>query len=161
MICVVGNSNSGKTTLIEKLIPELKRRGYRIGTVKHASHGFEIDKKGKDSWRHRAAGADAVLVASPGRIALVKNSDSDSLDNITLYFQDTDMVLVEGYKKENRHKIEVFRKGVSDKPLFIGNPELIAFVSDTDIDAGVAQFGLDDIAALTDFIENRHLLSRQ
>ncbi|HAO23009.1 MAG TPA: molybdopterin-guanine dinucleotide biosynthesis protein B [Desulfobacteraceae bacterium] len=156
MICIVGNSDSGKTTLIEKLIAELKRRGFRVGAVKHASHGFEIDKKGKDSWRHRAAGADTVLVASPGRIALVKNSDSDNLDNISAYFQDTDIVLVEGYKKEHKPKIEIFRKGVSDKPLFIGNPELIAFVSDSDIDAGVAQFGLDDIAALTDFIE-KHL----
>lgn len=157
MICVVGNSNSGKTTLIEKLIPELKRRGYRVGTVKHASHGFEIDKKGKDSWRHRAAGADTVLVASPGRIALVKNSDADDLDSISAYFQDTDIVLVEGYKKENKPKIEVFRKTVCDKPLFAGNPELIAFVSDTEIDAGVAQFGLDDIKNLAEFIENRFL----
>ena len=82
IIAVVGKSSSGKTTLIERLIPELKKRGYRIGSVKHAHHGFQIDKKGKDSYRHRAAGADVVVVASPDEIAMVKRINTDSLENL-------------------------------------------------------------------------------
>ncbi len=75
IICIVGRSQSGKTTLIEKLIPELKRRGYRIGTIKHSHHIFDFDKTGKDSWRHKDAGAETVIVVSPGKIAMVKNDD--------------------------------------------------------------------------------------
>lgn len=157
IVCIVGNSNSGKTTLIEKLIPELKSRGYRIGTVKHASHGFDIDKKGKDSWRHRAAGADSVLVSSPGKIAFLKNTDSTGLDHLISYFQDIDIVIAEGYKHENKQKIEVFRKDVSAKPLFIGHPELAALVTDADIQPGVEKFGLEEISAIADFIEKNFI----
>ncbi|NJL59409.1 MAG: molybdopterin-guanine dinucleotide biosynthesis protein B [Desulfobacteraceae bacterium] len=159
IICIVGNSDSGKTTLIEKLIPELKRRGYRIGTIKHASHGFDMDQKGKDSWRHRAAGADAVMVSSPGKIAFMQNTDSDSLDHLLSYFRNTDMVIAEGYKHDAKPKIEIFRKGISSsaQPLFLGSPDLAALVTDAEIETECEKFGLEDIAAIADFIETRFL----
>jgi len=80
IISIAGKSGSGKTTLIEKIIPELKKRGYKVGTVKHAYHGFDLDQKGKDSWRHKEAGADMVIVSSLDRIAMVKNNEHDSLE---------------------------------------------------------------------------------
>ena len=112
IISIVGKSESGKTTLIEKLIPELKKRGYRIGTVKHALHGFQIDREGKDSFRHKAAGADTVVVVSPKSIAMVKNGGGETLDFVVKYFSDMDLVITEGYKRENKPKIEVFRKSL-------------------------------------------------
>ena len=100
MISIVGKSGSGKTTLLEKLVAELKKREYKIGTIKHASEGFDIDKKGKDSWRHQQAGADTVVVASSGKIAMVKNESHDTLDDLEKYFSDMHLVITEGFKKE-------------------------------------------------------------
>ena len=98
-ISIIGKSESGKTTLIEKLIPEMKRRGYRVGSVKHTAHGFNMDQEGKDSFRHQKAGAETVAVASPHQIVLIKNVVSDSLENLEAYFTDMDLLFVEGYKK--------------------------------------------------------------
>jgi molybdopterin-guanine dinucleotide biosynthesis adapter protein len=157
IISVVGKSGSGKTTLIEKLIPEIKKRGYRIAIIKHAFHQFDIDKEGKDSWRHRAAGADTVIVASHGRIAMVKNHNSENIDSMAAYFSDTDIVITEGYKRENKPKIEVFRAAAHKEPLCLGNLDLIALVTDTDVDLNVPRFGLEDIEKLADFIEEKYL----
>ena len=157
VISVVGKSGSGKTTLIEKLIPELKGRGYKIGIIKHAHHGFDIDKKGKDSWRHKEAGADTVLVASPGKIAMVKNDHYDSLDGLEKYFDDVNLVITEGYKRENKPKIEVFRSAKHKEPLCTEVNNVIAFVTDSDIDLNVPKFGLEDIAKLADLIEENYL----
>ena len=109
VLSIVGKSESGKTTLIEKLIPELKRRGFRVGIVKHAHHGFEIDRKGKDSYRHRKAGADAVMIASSGQIAMIKNGPGECLDDVIPYFDDVDLLLTEGFKGDHAPKIEIFR----------------------------------------------------
>ncbi len=157
IISVVGKSGSGKTTLIEKLIPEIKKRGYRIAIIKHAFHQFDIDKEGKDSWRHRAAGADTVIVASHGRIAMVKNHNSENIDSMEAYFSDMDIVITEGYKRESKPKIEVFRAAAHKEPLCIGNSDLIALVTDTDVDPNVPRFGLEDIEKLADFIEEKYL----
>jgi len=157
IISVVGKSDSGKTTLIEKLIPELKKRGYRIGTIKHAGHQFDMDREGKDSWRHKTAGADTVMVASSGRIAMVKDDDSGTLDSLISYFQDMDIVITEGYKRENKPKIEVFRTVAHKEPLCKGNNDLIALVTDSDVDLNVPRFGLEDIEKLADFIEKSYL----
>ena len=157
IIAVVGKSKSGKTTLIERLIPELKKRGYRIGSVKHAHHGFEIDKKGKDSYRHRAAGADIVVVAAPEEIAVVKRVKTDSLDNLEMFFIDMDLVLVEGYKRTRYPKIEVFDQRSHKAPLGLNNEELVAFVSDDAIDVDVPQYRTDQIVELSDLIERRYL----
>ena len=157
IIAVVGKSSSGKTTLIERLIPELKKRGYRIGSVKHAHHGFEIDQKGKDSYRHRAAGADVVVVASPDEIAMVKRINTDSLDNLEKFFDDMDLVLVEGYKRSRKPKIEVFDPGSHDAPLGLDKEELIAFVCDDSVDVDVPRYRRDQIKELSDLIERRYL----
>src|SRR3989339_2268138 len=108
IITIVGKSDSGKTTLLEKLIAELTRRGYRIGTVKHAHDGFEMDKKGKDSWRHRKAGAHATLVISEDKIAMVRNDRADYIEKMQTYLLDVDIILAEGFKRQRLHKIEVF-----------------------------------------------------
>ena len=153
LITFVGHSNSGKTTLIEKLIPELKRRGYRIGTIKHTHHGFSMDQKGKDTYRHRAAGADAVLAASSGQISLVKSIPEDSLDSLLPYFQDMDIVLVEGFKQEKKPKIEVFRSQIHQTPLFPEDDLLVAVVTDSLYSARVPVFQFEDIQAICDLIE--------
>jgi molybdopterin-guanine dinucleotide biosynthesis protein B len=157
IISIVGKSKSGKTTLIEKLIPELKRRGYKIGTIKHTFHNVEFDKKGKDSWRHKNSGAETVIVASPGRIAMVRDDNCESLDCLEMYFQDMDLVITEGFKKENRPKIEIVRAATNKEPLCLDNDNRIALVTDTDIDLEVPRFGLEDIEKLADLIEKRYL----
>lgn len=157
IISIVGKSESGKTTLIEKLIPELKKRGYRIGTIKHAHHGFQIDREGKDSFRHKAAGADMVIVASPESIAMVKNGGGETLDSASEYFSGMDIVITEGYKRENKPKIEVFRKARHREPLCRDDNNLVALVTDDDMDLNVPRFGLEDIKDLADFIEKKFL----
>jgi len=157
IISVVGKSKSGKTTLIEKLIPEIKKRGYRVGTVKHASHDFDMDKKGKDSWRHKAAGADTVIVASSERIVMVKDENFVQLESIEKYFDDVDLVITEGFKKEKRPKIEVCCSHKNKTPLCNDDKTFIALVTDTDISVNVPTFGSEEIEALSDLIEKKYL----
>jgi len=157
IISIVGKSGSGKTTLLEKLIAELKKRGYKIGTIKHAPGKFDIDEKGKDSWRHRQAGADTVVVASIGKIAMMKNEDHATLDDLEKYFPDMDIIITEGFKKENKPKIEVFRAERHRKPLCPGDSNLIAFVTNTQQKLPVPTFGLEETQELADFIEKKYL----
>lgn len=157
IISVVGKSRSGKTTLIEKLIPELKRRGYRIGTVKHAFHKFEMDKKGKDSWRHKAAGAATVIVVAQDTLAMVKDESLNSLNDLEKYFDDMDLVITEGFKQKNKPKIEVCRAARNTEPLCRDNRDLIALVTDLKINLNVPAFGLEDIKGLADLIEKTFL----
>jgi len=157
IISVVGKSKSGKTTLIEKLIPELKNRGYRIGTIKHTHHDFELDTKGKDSWRHKAAGADTVVIASGEKIVMVKDENSAGLERIGKYFDDVDLVIAEGFKKENRPKIELYRSHKNNLPLCQNDKTVIALVTDTDIRVNVPVFGLEEIKSLADLIEKNYL----
>lgn len=95
VVVFAGKSDSGKTTLLEKLIAEIKNRGYRIGVIKHTAHGFDMDQPGKDSWRHQKAGADTVLLAAPDSLAMIKKQASASLDDLLAYFEGMDLVLVE------------------------------------------------------------------
>ncbi len=158
IIAVVGKSNSGKTTLLEKIIPELKSRGYRLGIVKHAHHGFEMDKKGKDSWRHKKAGADATLVISPATIALVKDEEPESVQDIRKYLSDMDIIITEGFKREMIPKIEIFRKaGKHREPLCMDDKNLAAFVTDSDYKPDVPKFFLNDIEKIADFIEEHFI----
>jgi molybdopterin-guanine dinucleotide biosynthesis protein B len=157
ILSVVGRAQSGKTTLIEKLIPELKNRGYRIGTIKHAHHGFDIDKSGKDSWRHRHAGADVVVVASPGKIAMVRDEERESLDDLQNYFEGTDLIITEGYKTQNKPKIEVMRAARHTELVCAGDRNLIAVVTDVDLNPSVPKFGLNDIKELADLIQQKFL----
>ena len=157
VISIVGKSESGKTTLIEKLIPELKRRGYRIGIVKHAHHGFDMDRKGKDSYRHRQAGADTVMIASPGQIAMIKDVPGERLDDLIPFFNDMDLLITEGFKRDRAPKIEVFRAERHQHPACLEDDTLMAMVSDTRLDVTVPQFATTDIQAITEFIVARCL----
>ena len=157
IISIVGTSGSGKTTLIEKLVPELKNRGYRIGTIKHSHHNPDIDQKGKDSWRHREAGAETVILASSHTISMVKEQACDSLNELEQYFRDMHLVITEGYKRESRPKIEVYRKETNKPPLFIHDHTLIAVVTNTSIRAQVPVYGLDDAKEIADLIEKTYL----
>ena len=161
IVSIVGQSESGKTTLIEKLIPLLTQRGYRIGTIKHTHHAVDIDRAGKDSARHRNAGAKTVMLASPGRIALFKATASESLDGLIRYFDDVDLLITEGYKRENKPKIEVLRAAVGSELLCRNDPGLVAVATDADLEVHVPVFRLDDPAAIAEFIAQRFLASRR
>ena len=158
MISIVGRSQSGKTTLIEKLIPALKHRGYKIGTIKHSHHIFDFDKTGKDSWRHKDAGADTVIIASPGKIAMVKNDYLGSLDGLQRFFDDLDLIITEGYKKEDKPKIEVVRAARHADVLLENDKHLVAVVSDVELQLNVPVFDLEDVDRLADFIEEKYLV---
>src|SRR4030067_2090083 len=163
IISIVGKSDSGKTTLIEKLVPELTRRGYRIATVKHDVHGFEVDQEGKDSWRHKRAGAHTVIISSPNKVALIRNVEKDlTLEEIReKLVQDVGLILSEGYKKDVQPKIEIFRKEKHKELLCTRENNLVAIVSDKKFRVGVSCFSLDDIRGVADFIEKKYLQSKR
>ena len=163
IISIVGKSDSGKTTLIEKLVPELTRMGYRVATVKHDIHGFEVDREGKDSWRHKQAGAHTVVISSPPKIALIRDVEKDStLDEIRRrWIQDVDLILSEGYKKDVQPKIEVFRKEKHKKLLCTKKDNLVAIVSNQKFNVGVPCFHLEDMKGLSNFIEKGFLKSKK
>jgi molybdopterin-guanine dinucleotide biosynthesis adapter protein len=160
MISVVGKSDSGKTTLLEKLIRELTLRGYRIGSIKHDAHSFEIDREGKDSWRHKQAGAVLTLISSPSKIAMIVDSDHDhTLDELRENFiSNVDLILTEGYKREHLPKIEVFRSSLRREMLCTGDDNLIAIAGDPkEVPNGIPVFDLDDPRPLATFIEQKFL----
>ncbi|WP_300455182.1 molybdopterin-guanine dinucleotide biosynthesis protein B [Desulfobacula sp.] len=162
IITIVGKSNSGKTTLLEKLIVCLTKRGYRIGSVKHAHDGFDMDKEGKDSWRHRKAGAKATLVIMENKVAMIKDDAASYIEKMRSYLSDMDIILAEGFKRQNLSKIEVFRIGsVHKNPLCMADENLIAFVTDSDYHVDVPVFGLEDIHEIADFIESNFLKKEQ
>ena len=153
ILLIVGKSGSGKTTLMEKLIPELKMMGLRVGTIKHDVHGFEIDQPGKDSWRHKQAGSMITVISSPQRIGMVMDVDHDhTFDELTPFFSGVDIILAEGYKGKDKPKVEIFRQGVHSQPLCQNDGNLIALMTDADIDLGVPQFTTNDIRGLAVFL---------
>jgi molybdopterin-guanine dinucleotide biosynthesis protein MobB len=154
IVSIVGQSKSGKTTLIEALISELKSRGYRIATIKHSVHRLEFDKPDKDSWRHIQAGSDATAVASPDQIALIKISaqEPDLNDVAALLGDDYDIILTEGFKQSSTPKIEVHRKAAGPPLSQIKN--LIAIATDEKLETKTRQFPLHDIKRLADLLEN-------
>lgn len=163
IISIVGKSDSGKTTFIEKLLPELTRRGYRVATVKHDVHGFEVDREGKDSWRHKKAGAHTTIISSPAKVALIRDVEKDlRLDEIRdKLVQDVDLILSEGYKKDVQPKIEIFRTEKHKELLCTKEDNLVAIVSDREFDVGVSCFFLDDTKGVADFIEKKFLKSKK
>lgn len=152
---VGGKSNSGKTTLLEKLIGEAKRRGWRVATLKHDVHGFEMDQPGKDTWRHDRAGADIVAISSPQRIAILERvSEDQPLDEVLDRIRGVDLIFTEGYKSADKPKIEVFRSGVHQE-LYSKLEDLIAIVSDVKFDNGIPCFDLDDAKGICDLIAKK------
>lgn len=153
VVTLVGKSGTGKTTFLEKLLPVLKEKGLRIGTIKHDVHGFELDHPGKDSWRHKQAGADTTVISSPKQIGMVQNVNHDhTVSELMPYFSNMDLVIGEGYKREKNPKIEIVRSEHSVEPICNSEDNLIALVSDKNLDLGVPRFDLEDVKGLADFL---------
>jgi molybdopterin-guanine dinucleotide biosynthesis protein B len=151
-----GISDSGKTLLMRKLIGELKSRGYAVSVIKHCSHGFDLEEEGKDTAQFMEAGSDSVCMYSPDGIVVFqqKKTELDVQKISREYFTCSDMVLVEGAKSDKRlKKIEVLRKGFSEK-ISCSPEELIAIVSDFDVEKDIPVFHLEDIEKIADFLEN-------
>jgi molybdopterin-guanine dinucleotide biosynthesis protein B len=154
IISVVGKKRAGKTTVIERLVAELKKRGYKVGTIKHHIHyGFSMDEPGKDTWRHAAAGADTVLISSPDRLVMTKKMEEEPLlkDIVSAYLESEDFVLTEGYTRAETPKIAVV-ESEEDLKLF-SDRDLIAIVSDADIQADPPIFKFKDVDKLADLLE--------
>lgn len=159
VVSVVGYSNSGKTTLLVKIIKELKSRGFKVATIKHHHKEVDIDKPGKDTWRHAQAGADTVVLASPSKVAIIKQNPREmSLDEIIENISDVDIIITEGFKREKKPKIEVYRSSVHEH-LITPVEELLAVASDTEF-SGVPCFDLDEPGALVDFLIERYLTTK-
>lgn len=153
LLIVAGRSGSGKTTVLELLIPELKNRGLRIGTIKHHHGDFNMDIPGKDSWRHKRAGAEKTIISSPNRIGIVMDTDHDHTpEELLPFFPAMDIIIAEGFKGEDLPKVEIFRKEIHNRPLCLDDDNLIAMISDTNLDLNVPRFGMDELDELADFI---------
>ncbi|AZN71685.1 molybdopterin-guanine dinucleotide biosynthesis protein B [Georhizobium profundi] len=155
---VTGWKNSGKTGLTVRIVEELTRRGWRISTVKHAHHEFDIDRENTDSWRHRQAGAGEVAIVSGKRWALMhelRQEAEPALEDILERLAPCDLVVIEGYKRENHPKIEARRLDAANRePLAAGDPGIIAIASDHPVtEDHLPVFDLDDTIAISDFIE--------
>lgn len=151
-----GHSGSGKTTLLVKLVPFLTARGVRVSTIKQANAGFDVDKPGKDSFEHRAAGAGEVLVASSKRWALMheyRGQPEFGMDELLARLSPVDLVLVEGFRRWSHPRIEVWRQAVGRPPLFLDDPLVVAVASpDTPEGLTVPRFDLDDVPAIAAFV---------
>jgi molybdopterin-guanine dinucleotide biosynthesis protein MobB len=156
VVSIVGQGKSGKTTLIEKLIPEFKSRGYRVAAVKHTHQDLELDTPGKDSWRYAQAGSDAVFISTPKNLALIESLEQNASikDIARLMGADFDLLIVEGFHDAHVPKIEVHRKETG-KELRCKPEELRAIVTDENIDIELPQFKLDDASGIADFIEGK------
>ena len=154
---IAGYSGSGKTTLLEELIPQFTARGLRVSVIKHAHHGFDIDRPGKDSYRHREAGASEVLLSCNDRWALMheRRDGSDvTLDELLARLAPCDLVLVEGFKQEPIPKLEVYRPENGKPPLFPERADIVAVASNVALATSLPRLALDDVAAIADFVMN-------
>jgi molybdopterin-guanine dinucleotide biosynthesis protein B len=153
-----GWSGAGKTTLLRRLIPALKARGYSVSTLKHAHHSFDIDQPGKDSWEHRQAGAQEVLVSSGARWALMhelRDTPEPTLQALLVRMSQVDLVLVEGFKRERHPKIEIFRAANAKPPLHPGDPSIVAIAADVDFTGlTIPLLHLDDTKAIADVVDS-------
>lgn len=157
VIAFVGKPDCGKTTLLEKLIPALNRRGLAVGTIKHHVHEFEMDREGKDTWRHKRAGARVVALSAPTGLGVIRDCDRDheAAELAARHFQECDLVLAEGYKQTGLPKVEVFRATVHDGPLEGRDRTWLALVSDVRPEGELPWFGLEEVDALADFLVDR------
>jgi len=156
IISIVGNSGVGKTTFLENLIRELKRRGYRVAAIKHDAHNFQMDHPGKDTYRLAEAGSDIVMISAPDRLALLESvREERTLDELVAMVSDrVDIVLTEGYRRAAKAKIEVSRRDFGSE--LVASPrDLLALVTDQQFDLDAPLFGLNDAAAVADLLERR------
>ena len=160
---VVGWKNSGKTTLMVKLIAAFTARGLNVSAVKHAHHAFDIDHEGRDSFRYRAAGAQTVAISSRARFAIMtelRERPEPTFEELAAAIEGADLILVEGFKSEKHPKLEVRRLDARDRtPLAPGDPSIVAIASDFALERShLPMFGLDDVEAIADFVLDHHQL---
>jgi len=160
IVSIIGKSKSGKTTLIEKLLQELKSRGYKVATIKHTNQKLTFDEAGKDSWRHTQAGSEATILSSPDKLVLIKPvTEEPSLEQIAhLAGEDYDLILTEGFSKGNAPKIEVHRQEAGPPSTA---KKLIAIVSDEPLPTKTRQFSPDDIKGLADLLEQGFVMPQR
>ena len=155
MFGVTGWKNAGKTTLVERLVAEFVRRGWQIATVKHAHHGVDVDQPGRDSFRHRTAGATEVAVVGGHRYAIMREQEEPTLAEVLARLAPADLILIEGFKREPHPKIEV-RSGEDEAgapPMAPQDPSIVAIAADQPpADQRLPWFRRDDIAGIADFI---------
>lgn len=157
---VATKSGTGKTTLIEALIPILKEKNYNIGVLKHDAHKFEIDKEGKDSYRFVKAGADRMVISSKEKIAMIeKLKEEKDLEEILELFVGMDLVIIEGYKNNGYPKIEVHRKEVDQKLLCenesLDRTKFLAVATDEKLNLDIEQLDINDVNKIAEFIEDK------
>jgi len=159
VLAIIGKKNSGKTTLIEKLIPELIHLGLRVGTIKHHHGTISMDHPGKDTWRHKQAGANTVVLSSPTGLGVIRDTPGEIpvQELVDLYFSDMDLVLTEGYKKAPLPKVEIFRSTVHAEPLPDPGADLIAIMGDIEVARDIPFFGLSETRQLAEFLVERLL----
>jgi len=153
---VVGWKNAGKTTLVERLVAEIAGRGFSVSTVKHTHHMVDVDQQGKDSWRHREAGAGQVVLSSAARWALMtelRGAPEATLDELIGLLSPVDLVIVEGYKRDRHPKVEAWRAETGQPLIGLEDPT-VRLIASNDKPQGVRQpvIGLDEVAAIADFI---------
>ena len=161
VISIIGKSNSGKTTLIEKLVKELKSRGYRVATVKHTPQGANFDELGKDSWRHINAGSAATSICSPDKIMFIKPTTGEAtLEEVARFIgEDYDIIIAEGFKQGDAPKVAVHRKVIG--PPLQNIKKLTAIVTDEPLEARVRQFTPEDTSGLANLIEEGFIKPQQ
>jgi len=162
IVAIVGRSKVGKTTFIEKLIPRLSERGVKVATIKHHHLDFEIDREGKDTYRHRKAGARTTIISSPRKIALIEDVEQElSLEEILSRFvRSADILIAEGYKKEQIPKIEFYVRKEGQSPVCMDDANLVAIVTDEKTDMPIPHFSTDDASGVADFIIARFIHRR-
>lgn len=152
---ITGWKNSGKTTLVVKLVTYLTQLGYSVSTIKHAHHAFDIDHPGRDSYQHREAGASEVLVSSGNRWALIhelRNESEISLDAALSKLAPVDLVLIEGYKLDQHPKLQVFRPEINNDLMTDAIPNIVAIASDQTVASQVPVLDLNNVSEIADFI---------
>lgn len=162
VVSIVGRAKSGKTTVLEGVLRELKSRGYKVATIKHHAHpGFEIDYPGKDTWRHAQAGSDYVVIAAPDKVAYIQKVEREpSLDELAARIEGVDIILTDGYRREKRPKIEVLRDGIANNPES-SQAELLAVVSDGPISLNIPCFSFNQVTALVELVVHHFSLDSE
>lgn len=160
VLSIVGCGKCGKTTMVERLVAELTRRGYAVGTLKHDVHGFQMDHEGKDTWRHKQAGARAVVIIGPDQVGLVRSTPHQefSVHDAIALLGPVDLVITEGFKRAPFPKIEIFSSVRNEGALLCADdPNLLAVAGDIPVETSLPIFDWNDIISIADFVAARLL----